>query len=86
MTLTPERLREEMAKDPTFKARLAAAMVTPIRCGGSEYIDGVLHLRLGGWLVPNPVVAQGWDAIHAYQATHEKYTLPERGRGRKKTP
>jgi hypothetical protein len=63
---------------------LAKNMATPIRCGGTEYINGVLHYLLQGWLVPQDIVNQGWDAIKAYQDKHEPYTdLQERMKQRK---
>lgn len=61
------------------RMRLAESMVVPIRCGGTEYIDGKLYLRLQGWLVPSDVVEQGWPAIKAYQSTHAPYVLRRRG-------
>jgi hypothetical protein len=61
--------------DLTDKERkeLAARMVSPIRCGGAEYIKGCLHYRIGGWLIPDHIVHDGWEAIHEFQATHTRY-------------
>ena len=71
---------EQILKTPEGRKKVAESMVVPIRCGGTEYIDGKIHYRLGGYLVPGEVVSQGWPAIHEYQRTHEKYVLRPRGR------
>jgi hypothetical protein len=66
--------REMIAKlTPAQRAEIAKHMMVPIRCGGTEYIDGKIHLRLGGYLVPGDVVDRGWPAIYEYQRTHETY-------------
>ncbi len=72
---------EEFLKTPEGRKKLAESMIVPIRCGGGTYVDGKLHLRLGGWLVPQEVIDRGrdenngdpWPAIREYQRTHEPY-------------
>ena len=71
-----------MLKTPEGRKKIAEHMIVPIRCGGGAYVDGKLHLRLGGWLVPQEVIDQSrvenngdpWPGIRAYQQTHEPYT------------
>lgn len=79
---------EELLKTPEGRKKLADSMIQPFRCGGADYIDGKIHYRSGGWLIPGSVLDQSraehngdpWPGIRAYQSTHEPYTLPPRGR------
>lgn len=88
--MTPEQkaVLDKHLSTPEGRRKLAESMIVPIRCGGAEYIDGKLHLRLGGWLVPQEVIDRSceehngdpWPGIREYQRTHEKYVLRPRGR------
>jgi hypothetical protein len=78
--MTKDQALKQLLSTSEGRQKVAASMVVPIRCGGAEYIKGVLHLRLGGCLVPDSVVKEGWPSIRAYQATHEPYVLKPRGR------
>lgn len=79
--MTPEELQ-----------KLAKSMVQPVRCGGTDYIDGKIHYRIQGWLVPGAVLdASGqehngnpWPGIKAYQDTHDRYPVPIRPRDKTK--
>ena len=51
--VTPEALAKMTQAQ---RAEIARHMIRPVRCGGTEYIDGKLHLRIGGWLVPAQVL------------------------------
>jgi hypothetical protein len=88
---TQEDFREAIRKmTPEERKKLAASMIQPFRCGGTEYINGERHYRSGGWLIPQSVLDKScaehnddpWPGIRAYQATHEPYTPGARGRGR----
>jgi len=79
--MTPEQqaVLDKYMATKEGRAKLAASMVVPIRCGGCTYDkDGNAWLRLGGWWVPHHVASttlekpDPWPAIRAYQATHEK--------------
>jgi hypothetical protein len=80
---------DELLKTPEGRRKVAASMVRPVRCGGADYIDGKLHLRIGGWLVPQEVLNKSrgvhgdpWPGIEEYQRTHAPYAVT-RVRGRR---
>jgi hypothetical protein len=93
--MTPEQqaVLDKYMATKEGRAKLAASMVVPVRCGGCTYDkDGNAWLFLGGWWVPHSVVSatretgpDPWPAIRAYQATHEKdphgFSLPRHARG-----
>lgn len=78
--------RDIKEMSPEDRKKVADAMIVPIRCGGTEYINGELHYRLGGWLVPSSVVTQGWPAINQYRNTHPSYLTAEHKTRRRQWP
>lgn len=81
--LAPKDIRNMTQEE---REELAKHMAVPIRCGGADYIDGKLHYRIQGWLVPADVIEQSrqdnngdpWIGIKAYQETHEPYIITRR--------
>ena len=73
---TAKEIIDQHLATPEGRAKLAASMVVPVRCGGCTYDkEGNAWLYLGGWWVPQSVLGDHrdpWPAIREYQATHEK--------------
>lgn len=82
--MTPEQknVLDKYLATEVGRRKIAASMIVPVRCGGGTYVDGKLHYKLGGWLVPQEVLEQSrrehngdpWPGIFEYQRTHEPYT------------
>ena len=61
--------------------RLGESLVSPLRCGGLDYIDGKPYYRIQGWLIPAEIIEQSkqanngdpWPGIREWQRTHEPY-------------
>jgi hypothetical protein len=76
--MTPEQqtVLDKYLATEEGRRKIAEHMVVPVRCGGTEYIDGKLHYKIGGWLVPSEVLDRSpsgdpWPGIREYQRTHE---------------
>jgi hypothetical protein len=83
--MTPEQkaVVDKYIATPEGKAKLAAAMQVPIRCGGCRYDeDGNEWLYLGGWWVPSAVAHRAHrctadlEILREYQRTHKRFTWP----------
>lgn len=86
MTAEADETLKKYISTPEGRKKLAESMVVPIRCGGGHYVDGKLHLFIGGWLIPAEIVHRAHrcvadlEIIREYQRTHERYVPPERKR------
>ncbi len=66
-----DALIREACRTPEGRAKIAASMISPRRCGGRDYVDGKAYMRTGGCLVPVDIWHQGIEATLAYLKTCE---------------